>query len=317
MIDDVAAVEQEGGFDHGFVDFPVIQLPVGLPIRHDSQRVAAFRRPIGVFDIADLSFFMRQIGLGIGKRLGIGNDHFGMLRQQFSCDVDGRAFARVAGVGFEGKPQDADFFPGQRVEHGSQDIGDEPVLLVFIDFDDAFPVGGHFRQTVKTAQVHQVEDVFLEAGSAEADARLEKFGADAAVRAHGVRDFGDVGVRLFTKRRYGIDGGYPLRQKGVGHQFGKFGAPDVRGDDLFSRQPAGVNFHKRRAGGQAAFGFARTDQHPVGIFQIADGGSLRHEFRIGKDVKRDVFLSRRQDPFHRLRRFDRQRAFFNDDFRGF
>jgi len=48
------------------------------------------------------------------------------------------------------------------------------------------PVLRHLLEAHGLADVHQVQDVLLEAGAAKANGGIEEFGADAGVRADGV-----------------------------------------------------------------------------------------------------------------------------------
>ena len=66
------------------------------------------------------------------------------------------------------------------------------------------------------AQVHQIEDVFLEAGTAETDRGFEELWSDSGI---GTDRFGyliDIGSGRFAQRGDRIDGGNSLGQECVG-----------------------------------------------------------------------------------------------------
>ena len=78
----------------------------------------------------------------------------------------------VAGVLLEGKTHNADLLAGDRVEECVDDLLGESLLLVVVDVDHVFPVGGDLVQVQLLANVDQVEDVLLKAGAAEPDRGL-------------------------------------------------------------------------------------------------------------------------------------------------
>ncbi len=94
------------------------------------------------------------------------------------------------------------------------------------------------------AEVDEVQDILFEAGTAEADAGIQKLWADAAVHADGPGDLGDIGLRLFAEGGDGVDRGDPLGKEGIGDELGELAAPDVGGDDLFLRNPVCVDVHE-------------------------------------------------------------------------
>ena len=182
---------------------------------------------IGILDVADASPNVLQIDGGVLQGLRVGDDHLGLFLQQSPGDEKGRALPCVARVGLEGEAQQADLFGGQRVEHGFEHRHRETVLLVFVDFDDALPVIGHLVETIAAAQIDEVQDVLFEAGTAEADAGIEKLCADAAVHPDGPGDLADIGLGLFAEGGDGVDRRDPLGKKGIGDELGKLAAPDV------------------------------------------------------------------------------------------
>ena len=184
VVQDVAAVEDEGRLHHEIVDLPVVEFPVKAPLRHDGNGVAAADGLVGILHVGNAPLHVGEVLPGAHERLRVRDDHLGVLLQEPAGDVDGRAFPRVARVGLEGESEEADFFPRQCVEHGREHVQHETLLLVLVDAHDALQVVRHFLEAFNAAQIDQVQDVLLEAGPAEADARVEELAADAAVHPH-------------------------------------------------------------------------------------------------------------------------------------
>jgi hypothetical protein len=107
--------------------------------------------------------------------------------------------------------------------------------------DDLAPVFGDLGEAEGFAEIDEVEDVLLEAGSAEADGGFEEFRADAGVGADGAGDFIDIGAGGFAEGGDRVDGGDALGEEGVGDEFGEFGGPEVGGDDALAGDPVGVD----------------------------------------------------------------------------
>ena len=78
----------------------------------------------------------------------------------------------VAGVLLEGETQQADLLSRNGVEERVDDLLGEALLLVVVHADHVPPVRGHLVQVQLLADVHQVEDILLEAGAAEPDRSL-------------------------------------------------------------------------------------------------------------------------------------------------
>ena len=156
-------------------------------------------------------------------------------------------------------------------------------LLGFVHGDDAFPVGGAVVEAVGAAEVDEVEDVFLEAGAAEAGAGLEELGADAAVHAEDAGDLGDVGAGGLAEGGEGVDGGDALGEHGVGGELGHLAGPDVGGEDAAAGDPGGVDVDEGLDGGLAAAVLRAADEDAVGLEQVADGGAFGEELGVGED----------------------------------
>ncbi|BAS84779.1 Os03g0425450, partial [Oryza sativa Japonica Group] len=176
---------------------------------------------------------------------------------------------------------------------------------------------GHLGEAIALADVHQVEDVFLEAGATESHAGVEKLGADPGVLAHGVGDLGDVGAGGLAERGHGVDGRDPLGQERVGGELGQLGGPEVGGEDPLLGDPSGVHVLERLDGGAPRGGLAAADEDAVGGEQVADGGALGEELRVGEDLEADAVAAVVvEDLLDGLRGLDRHGGLLDDDLVG-
>ncbi len=163
------------------------------------------------------------------------------------------------------------------------------------------------------AQVDEVEDVFLKTGSPETNRGFEELRADPAIGADGVGHLVDIGFGGFAEGGDRIDGGDPLGQKGVGRELGKLGGPEVGGQNLLLRHPGRVDIDELLDRGLAFGRLVATDQDPVRIFEILDGGALGQELGIGKNLKFAPFGIGFEDALDRFGRAHRQGGFFHHD----
>ena len=74
----------------------------------------------------------------------------------------------VVGVGLECKTQHRNALSRHGAKEPPHHQGADAVLLPGVERHHLLPVGGHLMQAVVAAEVHQVEDVFLEAAAAKA-----------------------------------------------------------------------------------------------------------------------------------------------------
>src|SRR5690606_33060266 len=128
-------------------------------------------------------------------------------------DVDRGRFTRIVGVFFESPAVESNALPRYRVVQGTHNHFRKAAFLVVVHDDDLLPIVRHLGQSVGTGNVHQVEDVFLEAGSAKSDRGFEELGADTAIRTNGAGHFIHVRTRHLAKFGYGVDGRDTLGQK--------------------------------------------------------------------------------------------------------
>ena len=104
---------------------------------------------------------------------------------------------------------------GDGVEERVDDGLREATLLVLVHLDDLAPVRRDLGQVQALAQIHEVEDILLEAAPAEPDRRAEELGADARVKANRVRDLVDVRARRLADRGERVHGRDALREHRV------------------------------------------------------------------------------------------------------
>lgn len=89
--------------------------------------------------------------------------------------------------------------------------------------------------------IREVEDVLLEARAAEANRRVEEFGADARVGANAARDLRNVGACRLAEGRDGVDRRDALREHRVGGELGELCRPEVGAEDTLARHPLRVD----------------------------------------------------------------------------
>ena len=82
----------------------------------------------------------------------------------------------VVGVGLKRKAQHGNALAAHGAKQAVHHQPGDAVLLPGVEAHHLLPVGGHLVQAVVAAEIHEVEDVFLEAAAAKAGAGLEELG---------------------------------------------------------------------------------------------------------------------------------------------
>ena len=77
----------------------------------------------------------------------------------------------------------------------------ETLLLILVHVHNLSPICGNLRQVQALAQVHQVEDMFLEARTTEANGGMKEFVADTGIVTDSVGYLVDVGTSGPTNGR--------------------------------------------------------------------------------------------------------------------
>ena len=140
--------------------------------------------------------------------------------QQIPADADRRRFARVVGVGLEGKAEHTDALAAHRAKQLGDYQPSDALLLPGVKHHHALPVSRHLLEAVVAAEVHKVEDVLLEAAATKTRPGLEKLGANAAISSDRPGHLAYLGAGGLTHGRDCIDRTDPLGQEGVGGEFG-------------------------------------------------------------------------------------------------
>ena len=160
---------------------------------------------------------------------------------------------------------------------------------------------------------------------------LEKLSADARVESHGMRNLLDVCADLFAEIGDHIGITDFQRQKRIRGVLDELGAVDGGNQKFgFAARGAGSVVHRaaetafeNRSVDFAEFGGGRgildTDNNPVGMKKIRDGGAFLKEFRIGSDAEFHVavFGIRGKGAAECEPGARGDGAFFNDEFRRF
>ena len=183
----------------------------------------------------------------------------------------------VVGIGLERHTQYADDLLRQHPQRALDlpqqpvDAGDVDALHLFqhADVDAAAP-----------GYPDQGADVLGQAGTAEAQARVEKVAADARVEANTLGHGGDVYIEFLAEVRHQVDEGDLRGEKGVGRLLDQFGRRHARDDDR-AVEAGLVEVEEQRPGPLAV----RADDDPVRMQKVADGGTLPQKLRIAGDVK--------------------------------
>ena len=309
VVEDVAAVEQEGGLNHRVVDLLPVQGLELVPLGHDGDGMGTVSGSVGILHHRQLLLVGAILGSEVGVvplelgggeilgdlllgDLGVVDAALGAIIHEALADIDGGGLAGVTGVLLEGKSEDCELLAGDGVEHGRDHALDEAVLLVVVHDDYLVPVLRDLIEALGLADVHEVEDVLLEAGAAEAHRGVEELGSDAGVGADGVGDLAHVGSGLLAQGRDGVDGRDALGKEGVGHELGELRGPEVGGEDALLRDPVGVHGLEGSDGLTARLEvIAAANQDAVRGVQVRDGSALGKELGVGEDVEAHVGVS--------------------------
>mmetsp|Transcript_5284 Transcript_5284/g.15951 ORF Transcript_5284/g.15951 Transcript_5284/m.15951 type:complete len:426 (+) Transcript_5284:664-1941(+) len=269
--------------------------------------------------VVPLELVEAQVGLHplLGD-LGVVHREVGALVQQAVAHVDGGGLPGVPGILLEGKAQNGNLLSPHRVEQARDHNVHKPPLLQVVDRHHGLPVPRDLLQAKAPADVHHVQNVLLEARPAKADAGVQELGTDPRVRPDALGDLGHVRPCLLAKGGDGVDRRDPLGKEGVRGELGELRGPQVAGQDLLLRDPLGVHVLEGLDSLQAARGLPASDDDPVGVLEVLDGGALREELRVRQDVKTRAVVEDvvAQHPLHSLRGLDGHGRLLHDDLRG-
>lgn len=113
------------------------------------------------------------------------------------------------------------------------------------------------------AQIYQVQNILLEAASAEANTGLEELGPNPGVQTTREADFINICASRLANRRQRVDGRNSLGEHGVCSKLREFRGPEIHRNDLIARNPAGIDIGEGSGGGAAGRGVERTDEDTI------------------------------------------------------
>merc|ERR1719183_1157279 len=126
--------------------------------------------------------------------LGVENMHNGTILQQHFHHPERRCFSHIASVLLKSEAEDRYLLVCNSVEEAGDYLVSKVFLLVLVHIDDLLPVLCAFVQAFALANVHQVQDVLLEARTTEAHGSPKELRTDPRICADSPRDlkFSDV-----------------------------------------------------------------------------------------------------------------------------
>lgn len=138
--------------------------------------------------------------------LGVVHGKVGAFIEKVSADVGRGGFTGVSSVLLESKAKDGNLLAGDGVEHALDNLVGESPLLVLIHQHDLVPIVGNLGEAERLANVHEVENILLEARSSVSHRCLEELGSDTRIRANGTGDFIDISIGGLAESGDGVDG---------------------------------------------------------------------------------------------------------------
>mmetsp|Transcript_11433 Transcript_11433/g.21942 ORF Transcript_11433/g.21942 Transcript_11433/m.21942 type:complete len:368 (-) Transcript_11433:36-1139(-) len=228
--------------------------------------------------------------------------------------VDGGSLTGISSVLLEGESEESNLLSGDGVEHRLDHLPGKAVLLVVVDLDNLVPVLSDLLEAEALAEVHEVQDILLEARSAETDRSVEEPLANPLVLADGVANFLDISAGGFAKLGDGVDGGDTLGKESVSNKLGELRGPEVGGDDPVLRHPVGVDIDKLLDCLLAKLGGHTANEHAIRHVEVFHCGTLGEELRVGEHLEVDLAVVRHQHLAHGVGGTHRKSGLLNDDF---
>merc|ERR1719203_443754 len=249
--------------------------------------------------------------------LGVEDMHNGTILHQHLHHFQRWCLSHIASVLLESEAEDSYLLVCNSVEEAGDYLVSKVFLLVLVHIDDLLPVLCAFVQAFALADVHQVQDVLLEARTTEAHGSPKELRTNPRICADSPRDLSHISARLLAQLRNGVHAAHALSQHGIGNKFLQLGAPEIRSQDSLLGHPICIDVREHTRRSNTICGRRATDQDSVRRFQIPHGSPLCEELWIRQDPARMAFLSIRADHlFQGLRRAHRHCRLFDDDFRS-
>lgn len=210
-----------------------------------------------------------------------------IVRQQGLDDLDRRRLASIAGVLLERISQDRDLLTDEGAVQISHDSLDEAVALVLVDGEDLCPVLGHLIEVKRLSEIDKGEDIFLEAGAAEAEPSFQEFWAQTHIKANGLGELINIGTGLLANRTNAVDRANPLRKHGICHEFRKLRGPEVDRDDFRAIDPRSIDVFESGCCCEPGFRLRTPDQDTIRVEEIFNCSPFCKELWIREDLERD------------------------------
>lgn len=145
MREDVASIEEEGGFEHAVVDLLEVEILELVPLGEDGDGMGSIAGFHGGVDDNEIRVGSGAEDLGTDlflPDLGIVDDDLCPFGKKVAADGDRGCLAGVVGVLLEGETKNSDVLAVDGVEEVADDATAETCLLPVVDLHHALPVGG-------------------------------------------------------------------------------------------------------------------------------------------------------------------------------
>ena len=278
---DVAAVDDEGVL-HGLLHHAETRHAELLPFGHEEEGVCVEQCFVHVVAVGD-DVAHAALAFVHGNRVIDSNysASLGELVDKYEC---GR-FAHVVRFWLEGE-----------TPHGNRlalevcftaeslcEFVEKDCLLVFIDFFNGLE-NAHLV-AVLLGSLDEGLNVFREAASTVAAARVEELRTDTGVATDALADHVHVGAYEFAEVCDVVHEADAGCEHGVCGVLDHFGAWDIR-----ENHAEVVEHHRAVEAGHEFLGLFAFDTHDnaVGFHEVCDGGAFLQEFRVAGHVERDV-----------------------------
>merc|ERR1712066_1040730 len=227
VVQDTTTIEEECRLHHRTVELGIWVLFELVPLcQHGNRMCRLHCLPRGAAEdqpaFVDLHVVILELSHGILLLdLGVEDMHTGTILQQHLYHLQRGCLSHIASVLLESEAEDCDLLVGHGVEEAGDDLVSEVFLLVLVHIDHHLPVTCTFVQTFALANVHQVQDILLEARTTEAHRSPKELRTDPGVCAYSPRDFRNIGAGFLAQLRDGVHAAYPLCQHCIGNKLRK------------------------------------------------------------------------------------------------
>mmetsp|Transcript_222 Transcript_222/g.312 ORF Transcript_222/g.312 Transcript_222/m.312 type:complete len:339 (-) Transcript_222:385-1401(-) len=297
MVHGVSTIEYEGRLCHRSENLLVVITLEFIPLSQNQNSVSSVASVIWisasgdsgiklwsvlVINSASIAHLTPHI---IACDLRVVDMELGLLLKQVAEDEHGRSLSNITCVLLESISKHSDLLSCDSVEHFGNDLLRESLLLVVVHEDDLVPVSGTLIQSISFAQVYKIKNILLEARPSKTDGGIQEFTSDTSILSDRTANFADISSGGFTEGRNGIDRRNTLSKESVGDQLGKLRRPQVCCDDLFLRNPVGVNTDESGGSLETFWRLLSSNENTVWSHQILHGGSLCEELWVTQNLE--------------------------------